>query len=113
MKEIGVGEFASISGRYYSMDRDNRWERVEKSYRSMVYGEGPAYHSAHELVEDSYANGIYDEFVIPSVIVKEDGSPVGKVSDNDAMIFTTLDLTARFRFQIRLQTKTSVHLIVV
>lgn len=87
MKEIGVGEFASISGRYYSMDRDNRWERVEKSYRSMVYGEGPAYHSAHELVEDSYANGIYDEFVIPSVIVKEDGSPVGKVSNNDAMIF--------------------------
>ena len=43
MNEYGVGEFATISGRYYSMDRDKRWERVEKSYRSMVYGEGPAY----------------------------------------------------------------------
>ena len=43
MKEYGVGEFATISGRYYSMDRDKRWERVEKSYRAMVYGEGPTY----------------------------------------------------------------------
>ena len=48
MKEIGVGKFATISGRYYSMDRDKRWERVEKSYRAMVYGEGPAYTSAEE-----------------------------------------------------------------
>ncbi|MCM3178892.1 2,3-bisphosphoglycerate-independent phosphoglycerate mutase [Cytobacillus horneckiae] len=87
MKEIGVGEFASISGRYYSMDRDQRWERVGKSYRSMVYGEGPTYKSALELVEDSYNNGIFDEFVIPSVITREDGSPVGTVKTNDAMIF--------------------------
>lgn len=87
MKEIGVGEFASISGRYYSMDRDQRWERVWKSYRSMVYGEGPTYKSALELVEDSYNNGIFDEFVIPSVITREDGSPVGTVKTNDAMIF--------------------------
>ena len=43
MKEYGVGEFATISGRYYSMDRDKRWDRVEKSYRAMVYGEGPTY----------------------------------------------------------------------
>lgn len=87
MKEIGVGEFASLSGRYYSMDRDQRWERVGKSYRSMVYGEGPTYKSALELVEDSYNNGIFDEFVIPSVITREDGSPVGTVKTNDAMIF--------------------------
>ncbi|NRG46950.1 2,3-bisphosphoglycerate-independent phosphoglycerate mutase [Bacillus sp. CRN 9] len=87
MKEIGVGEFASISGRYYSMDRDQRWERVGKSYRSMVYGEGPTYKSALELVEDSYNNGIFDEFVIPSVITREDGSPVGTVKTNDAIIF--------------------------
>ncbi|WP_433959239.1 2,3-bisphosphoglycerate-independent phosphoglycerate mutase [Cytobacillus horneckiae] len=87
MKEIGVGKFASISGRYYSMDRDQRWERVGKSYRSMVYGEGPTYKSALELVEDSYNNGIFDEFVIPSVITREDGSPVGTVKTNDAMIF--------------------------
>ena len=74
MKRYGVGEIATISGRYYSMDRDKRWERVEKSYRSMVYGEGPTYKNPLEVVEDSYENGIYDEFVIPSVITKEDGS---------------------------------------
>ncbi|QPC47444.1 2,3-bisphosphoglycerate-independent phosphoglycerate mutase [Mangrovibacillus cuniculi] len=87
MKEIGVGQFASISGRYYSMDRDKRWERVEKSYRSMVYGEGPSYTSAMDVVTDSYANEIYDEFVLPSVITKENGEPVATVKDNDAVIF--------------------------
>jgi len=87
IKEYGVGEIATLSGRYYSMDRDKRWERVEKSYRSMVYGEGPTYKSGFELVDDSYANGIYDEFVLPSVIVKEDGSPVATIQDNDAVIF--------------------------
>ena len=49
LKRIGVGEFATISGRYYSMDRDKRWERVEKSYRAMVYGEGPSYTSAERV----------------------------------------------------------------
>ncbi|KAB2332772.1 2,3-bisphosphoglycerate-independent phosphoglycerate mutase [Bacillus mesophilum] len=87
MKEYGVGQFATISGRYYSMDRDKRWERVEKSYRSMVYGEGPSYSSALDLVEDNYRNGIFDEFVIPSVITKEDGTPVGAIEDEDAVIF--------------------------
>lgn len=87
MNEIGVGEFASISGRYYSMDRDKRWERVEKAYRAMVYGEGPSYRDPLELVNDSYQNGIFDEFVIPSVITREDGKPVGSVQDNDAVIF--------------------------
>lgn len=87
MKKIGVGEFATISGRYYSMDRDKRWERVEKSYRSMVYGDGPAYSSAMECVEDSYEHGIFDEFVIPSVITAEDGKPVATIKDNDAVIF--------------------------
>ncbi|MGM7682958.1 2,3-bisphosphoglycerate-independent phosphoglycerate mutase [Cytobacillus sp. Hm23] len=85
--EIGVGEIATISGRYYSMDRDKRWDRVEKSYRSMVYGEGPTYQSAIECVDDSYVNGIYDEFVLPSVIVKDDGSPVATIQDDDAVIF--------------------------
>ncbi|MCM3585121.1 2,3-bisphosphoglycerate-independent phosphoglycerate mutase [Mesobacillus maritimus] len=87
MKEIGVGEFATISGRYYSMDRDKRWERVEKSYRSMVYGEGPSYTDPLEVIEDSYKNGIYDEFVLPSVITKEDGTPVATVQNDDAVIF--------------------------
>jgi 2,3-bisphosphoglycerate-independent phosphoglycerate mutase len=87
MKEYGVGEFATISGRYYSMDRDKRWERVEKSYRSMVYGEGPTYTEPLEVVKDSYANGIHDEFVLPSVMVKENGEPVATISENDAVIF--------------------------
>lgn len=87
MKEYGVGEFATISGRYYSMDRDKRWERVEKSYRSMVYGEGPTYSDPLELIEDSYKNGIYDEFVLPSVMTKENGEPVATIQDNDAVIF--------------------------
>jgi 2,3-bisphosphoglycerate-independent phosphoglycerate mutase len=87
MKEYGVGQFATISGRYYSMDRDKRWERVEKSYRSMVYGEGPAYKNAIDLVEDNYSHGIYDEFIIPSVITQENGEPVATVQENDAVIF--------------------------
>ncbi|MGI8371836.1 2,3-bisphosphoglycerate-independent phosphoglycerate mutase [Priestia megaterium] len=87
IEEYGVGEIATLSGRYYSMDRDKRWERVEKSYRAMVYGEGPSYTSAEDCVKDSYDNGIYDEFVLPSVITKEDGSPVATIQDEDAVIF--------------------------
>ncbi|MGM8212027.1 2,3-bisphosphoglycerate-independent phosphoglycerate mutase [Virgibacillus sp. W0430] len=87
MKELGVGQFATISGRYYSMDRDRRWDRVKKTYDAIVYGEGPKYTNAHKLVEDSYANQIYDEFVIPSVLVDEKKLPIGTVQDNDSIIF--------------------------
>ena len=87
IKEYGVGQFATISGRYYSMDRDKRWERVEKSYRAMVYGEGPTYSTPEECVEDNYNNGIFDEFVLPSVMLNEDGTPVATIKDNDAVIF--------------------------
>ncbi|WP_096156669.1 2,3-bisphosphoglycerate-independent phosphoglycerate mutase [Bacillus sp. FJAT-45066] len=83
----GVGEIATISGRYYSMDRDKRWDRVEKSYRAMVYGDGPIYSNAVECINDSYNNGIFDEFVLPSVMTKEDGSPVATIQDSDAVIF--------------------------
>ncbi|ANB59398.1 2,3-bisphosphoglycerate-independent phosphoglycerate mutase [Anoxybacteroides amylolyticum] len=85
--QIGVGEIATLSGRYYSMDRDKRWERVEKAYRAMVYGEGPTYRDPLECIDDSYAHGIYDEFVLPSVIVREDGTPVATIQDEDAIIF--------------------------
>jgi 2,3-bisphosphoglycerate-independent phosphoglycerate mutase len=87
MKEYGVGEFATISGRYYSMDRDKRWDRVEKSYRAMVYGDGPSYSDPLDLVEDNYKNGIFDEFVIPSVITRDNGEPVATIEDNDSVIF--------------------------
>ncbi|WP_208588056.1 2,3-bisphosphoglycerate-independent phosphoglycerate mutase [Gracilibacillus suaedae] len=87
MKEYGVGEFATISGRYYSMDRDKRWDRVKKSYDAMVYGEGPKYTDPFEVVEDSYKNEIYDEFVIPSVITDKNGEPRATIQDEDAVIF--------------------------
>ncbi|MFD2045046.1 2,3-bisphosphoglycerate-independent phosphoglycerate mutase [Ornithinibacillus salinisoli] len=87
MKELGVGKIATVSGRYYSMDRDKRWDRVKKSYDAMVHGEGPTYSSAMEVVDESYENDIYDEFVIPSVITDENGSPVGRVRDEDSIIF--------------------------
>lgn len=87
IKEIGVGEIATLSGRYYSMDRDKRWDRVEKSYRSMVYGEGPQYSDPMECINDSYQNGIHDEFVLPSVMTNPDGTPVQTIKDNDAVIF--------------------------
>ncbi|WOD63757.1 2,3-bisphosphoglycerate-independent phosphoglycerate mutase [Niallia taxi] len=87
IEEYGVGEFATISGRYYSMDRDKRWDRVEKSYRAMAYGEGPSYSNPLDVVDDNYRNGIFDEFVLPSVITKEDGKPVATIQDEDAVIF--------------------------
>ncbi|HLR40915.1 MAG TPA: 2,3-bisphosphoglycerate-independent phosphoglycerate mutase [Virgibacillus sp.] len=87
MKEYGVGQFATISGRYYSMDRDKRWDRVKKAYDAMVYGEGPSYQDPYEVINDSYENGIHDEFVIPSVITNENDDPVGKVEDEDSIIF--------------------------
>jgi 2,3-bisphosphoglycerate-independent phosphoglycerate mutase len=87
MKELGVGQIATVQGRYYAMDRDRRWERTEKSYRAMVYGEGPQYHDPIKAIKESYEKSVYDEFVIPTVIVDEQGEPVGRIKDNDAIIF--------------------------
>ncbi|MGP4105503.1 2,3-bisphosphoglycerate-independent phosphoglycerate mutase [Virgibacillus sp. L01] len=87
MQEYGIGKIATISGRYYSMDRDKRWERVKKAYDAMVYGEGPKYKSPYKVIDDSYENGIHDEFVIPSVITDDNDEPVGKVQDEDSIIF--------------------------
>lgn len=86
MKEIGVGEIASVMGRYYAMDRDNRWDRVELAYKALVKGEGNQAESAAEAVQTSYDNGKSDEFVIPAVITK-DGKPVATIKDNDSIIF--------------------------
>ncbi|TRM13096.1 2,3-bisphosphoglycerate-independent phosphoglycerate mutase [Lentibacillus cibarius] len=87
MREYGVGQFATISGRYYSMDRDKRWDRVKRAYDAMVYGEGPTYKNPYDMIDDSYSNGIYDEFVIPSVMIDDNGKPIGKVQDEDSIIF--------------------------
>ncbi|CEH32223.1 phosphoglyceromutase [Aneurinibacillus migulanus] len=87
IKEIGVGQIATVQGRYYAMDRDKRWERTEKSYRAMVYGEGPTFTDPIEAVRESYERSVYDEFVMPTVITDAQGTPLATVKDNDSIIF--------------------------
>ncbi len=86
MEEIGTGSIATIEGRYYIMDRDNNWDRVEKAYAAMVYGEGVKGTDPIKVMEDSYAAGVTDEFVLPTVIEK-DGKPVGMIKPHDSVIF--------------------------
>lgn len=86
MEEIGVGEVATVSGRYYAMDRDNRWDRVERAYKALVKGEGVKAGSAVEGIQASYDAEKTDEFVEPMVIEKE-GKPVATVKENDSIIF--------------------------
>lgn len=86
IRSIGVGDIATVMGRYYAMDRDNRWERVEQAYRAMVLGEGNTAESAVAAIKESYNEGVTDEFVVPTVIVK-DGVPVGKIQENDSVVF--------------------------
>ena len=83
---IGCGRVATVMGRYYAMDRDNRWERVEQAYNAIVCGEGELRASSREAIEQSYAAGVNDEFVVPAVIA-ENGAPVGHVRDGDGFIF--------------------------
>lgn len=81
MNELGIGSIATISGRYYAMDRDNRLDRVKKAYDVIVNGSGPTYKTAEEAINDNYAKDITDEFVVPSIIDKK-----GIVEDNDGLI---------------------------
>ncbi len=87
MQEIGVGRVGSVSGRYYAMDRDNRWDRIEKAYQALIgqgekTGEDPV-----RVIEESYAAEVFDEELIPTTIVKG-GQPVGPIKDGDAVIFS-------------------------
>lgn len=86
MKEIGVGEVATVMGRYYAMDRDNRWDRVELAYKAMVKGEGVPADAAADAIQASYDNGKTDEFVLPTVIMK-DGAPTAMIQEKDSVIF--------------------------
>ncbi len=86
MQEIGVGEVASVMGRYYAMDRDNRWDRVEKAYRALVFGEGEKVVSGPSGIQASYDQDVTDEFVLPTVVEK-DGAPVATIKENDSVIF--------------------------
>ncbi len=86
MQEIGVGEIATVMGRYYAMDRDNRWDRVEKAYRALTLGEGDQASSGVEAVAQSYAKDVTDEFVYPTVVMKN-GAPTATIRDDDSIIF--------------------------
>ncbi|NDO20109.1 2,3-bisphosphoglycerate-independent phosphoglycerate mutase [Lachnospiraceae bacterium MD329] len=82
IKEIGVGSIATIMGRFYAMDRDNAWDRVQKAYDAIVKGEGVQENDAVTAVKNSYENNVTDEFVIPTVVDKN-----GRVKENDSVIF--------------------------
>jgi len=86
MREIGVGKIATMSGRYFAMDRDNRWDRVEKAYNAMAKGEGERAADPVQALKNSYAKEAYDE-QFPPTVLEENGAPVATVSDGDAVIF--------------------------
>lgn len=86
MRRLHVGQIATIQGRYYAMDRDNRWERTEKAYRAMVYAEGDRASNALQALEDSYAKSVTDEFIQPVVMIDDDGQPIGQIRDGDSVI---------------------------
>ncbi len=86
ISRIDIGRIATVMGRYYAMDRDNRWDRVDKAYSAIVSGKGECRVSAAEAISLSYSAGVHDEFVIPCVICA-DNAPVGTVQDNDGFIF--------------------------
>ncbi|MGI6119667.1 MAG: 2,3-bisphosphoglycerate-independent phosphoglycerate mutase [Desulfosporosinus sp.] len=87
LKDLGIGKIATVGGRYYVMDRDKRWERLEKGYRALVLGEGKYAISALAAVESSYDLRVMDEFMLPTVIVDRDGKPVGSIQEGDSVLF--------------------------
>lgn len=87
MHRLGTGKVATVMGRFYAMDRDKRWERNRRAFEAMVLGVGKQARSAREAVENSYRENVTDEFVEPTVIVDETGTPVGLVQDGDGVIF--------------------------
>jgi 2,3-bisphosphoglycerate-independent phosphoglycerate mutase len=87
MSKAGTGRVASVGGRYYGMDRDNRWERTQKAYDAMVSGQGPRGRSAVDYIRKSYEAGVTDEFVEPGTIVDANDQPIGPIRDGDSVIF--------------------------
>ena len=86
MKEKGVGKIASLSGRFYAMDRDKRWNREQKAYDALVFGKGETAGTAINAIESSYQKEVFDEFVEPTVIMNGD-KPVATIEDGDSVIF--------------------------
>ncbi len=87
MTTLETGRIASVGGRYYGMDRDNRWERTKKAYDSMVSGQAPHSQSAVDYIRKSYETGVSDEFIVPGTIVDANDRPVGPIRDGDSVIF--------------------------
>ena len=87
MKEIGVGKIATLSGRYYAMDRDNRWERVNLAYDAIINGKGNTFKTVQKAIETSYEAQEFDEFVKPIVIVDDEQNPISCINDNDVAIY--------------------------
>jgi len=87
MKEKGVGKIATLSGRYYAMDRDKRWDRVEKAYNALVKGEGVLAKDPIQAIEESYQQETFDEFVVPTVITDANDQPLAKIESGDSVIF--------------------------
>jgi 2,3-bisphosphoglycerate-independent phosphoglycerate mutase len=85
--QIGVGKIASVMGRFYAMDRDSRWERVQKAYECLRVGKGLKAKSAAEAIANSYAKEVTDEFIEPTAIVNEDNVPIGTINDGDGVVF--------------------------
>jgi len=86
-KEIGVGKIASVMGRFYAMDRDSRWDRVQKAYECMRFGKGNKAASASEAIAKSYENGVTDEFIEPTCIIDNGNQPTATINDGDGVIF--------------------------
>lgn len=87
MRDLGVGKIATVGGRYYAMDRNSNYDRVEKGYAAMVYGEGVMESDPVEAMRHSYENGVTDEFVLPTVITDDKGRPTATIKANDSIIF--------------------------
>lgn len=90
IQEYGIGKIATIGGRYFGMDRNNNWDRIKKSYDTMTRGQGNITEDSEKYLADSYAKGIYDEYIEPAVVVESEvppGPPVGQIQDGDSVIF--------------------------
>ena len=87
IEQLGVGTIATIAGRYYAMDRDNRWDRIQLAYDAMVQGAGPTARSAEEAIQRSYAAQVFDEQIVPTVMTDAKGKPLGTVKEGDSVIF--------------------------
>ncbi len=87
LRKTATGQITTVTGRYYAMDRDKRWDRIQLACNAMVRGEGRRARSALEAVKTSYAENITDEFVVPTVIVQAAGEPIGKIQDGDGALF--------------------------